>query len=78
MCLTHKDNPNCYKDQTFSSKFITLNVKKQCESYTSKKKVFKIHFQMTMKPKETSLNKTTSKVGRKNPLYMKDGDQNRF
>ncbi len=33
---------------------------------------------MTMKPKETSLNKTTSKVGRKNPLYMKDGDQNRF
>ncbi len=41
----------------------------------SKKKILKMHFQMMMKPKDVSLNKTSSKGGKEEPIIYKDGDQ---
>ncbi len=37
-----------------------------------------MHSQMMMKPKDVSLNKTSSKGGKEEPIIYKDGDQNPF
>jgi hypothetical protein len=44
----------------------------------SKKIIPKMHSQMMMKPKDVSLNKTSSKGGKEEPIIYKDGDQNPF